>query len=307
VTSRGVLALCAPGAEERFAAALSTGLTAPEPVRELAPEEALRYCPVLRPDWFSRAMLKPGVMDIDVNALHQGFLRGTAARGGSVVCSARVKSLEWRGAWHAATDAGEFSARQLVNASGAWADEVASLAGIRGIGLTPRRRTAALVAAPPVAGFLAWPVVADVNEAFYFKPESGRLMLCPYDATPVPPGDTRPDDLDVAMAIDAVCSATTMEIRHVQRAWAGLRSAVPDDTPVIGEAPDAPGFFWLATLSGYGIQSSPAVGQLAAALVTGQRPAEYMGQPGFELAAINPGRLFLCHGTLSPIHSNNAI
>jgi D-arginine dehydrogenase len=137
-------------------------------------------------------------------------------------------------------------------------------------------------------------MVADVNETFYFKPESGRLMLCPYDATPVPPGDARPDDLDVAVAIDAVCSATTMKIRHVQRAWAGLRAAVSDDTPVIGEAPDAPGFFWLAALSGYGIQCSPAAGQLAAALVTGQRHAEYIDQPGFELAAVAPVRLFLC-------------
>ncbi len=290
VTPRGVLALSPHGGEEHFAAALRTGLTAPDPVSELTRGEALRYCPALRPEWFSRAMIKPGAMDIDVNALHQGFLRGITARGGQVLRSARVKSLTWRDTWRAVTDAGEFSAPRLVNASGAWADEVASLAGVRRIGLTPRRRTAVLVTAPPAAATAAWPMVADVTEAFYFKPESGRLLLCPYDATPVPPGDVRADDLDVAAAIDAVNAATTLEIRSVQRAWAGLRAAVRDDTPVIGEAPDAPGFFWLAALSGYGIQSAPAAGRLAAALVTGH--PECAGQLGFELAAVAPERLF---------------
>jgi D-arginine dehydrogenase len=294
VTPRGVLALCAHGAEGHFAAALRTGLAAPEPVRELTSDEALAYCPVLRPEWFSRAMFKPGAMDIDVNALHQGFLRGIAARGGRVVPLTRVRAMNWRDVWHVATDAGDFSASRVVNASGAWADQVAALAGVRGIGLTPRRRTAALVPAPSAAGFAAWPMVADVAESFYFKPESGRLLLCPYDATPVPAGDVRPDDLDVAAAIDAVRAATTMRIRHVQRAWAGLRSTVADDTPVIGESPDARGFFWLAALSGYGIQSASAAGQLAAALVTGRRLPEFAEEPGFELAALNPGR-FLCY------------
>src|SRR5262249_47196040 len=150
------------------------------------------------------------------------------------------------GKWHAVTDAGDFSARHVVNATGAWADEIAALAGVRPSGLTPLRRTAFIVAPPAGVMVANWPMVADVTEAFYFKPESGRLLISPYDAPPVPPGDARPDDLDVAAAIDRVQQATTLEIRHVQRAWAGLRTAADDDTPVIGEAPDAPGFFWLA-------------------------------------------------------------
>jgi D-arginine dehydrogenase len=296
LTPRGVLALGPHGAEGRFAEVLATGLTAPVPVRELSADEALRYCPVLRRQWFSRAMLKPAAMDIDVDALHQGFLRGIRARGGRVVRSARLRSLTRPsgrpGGWRADTDAGEFRAGCLVNAAGAWADEVAGLAGVRRIGLTPLRRTAALVPAPDTPGLAEWPMVLDVTETFYFKPESGRLLLSPYDATPVPPGDARPDDLDVATAIDRVRAATTLGIRHVHRAWAGLRSAVPDDTPVIGEAPDAPGFFWLAALSGYGIQTAPAAGRLAAALVTGGAPALPGAGPGFEPAAVRPGRLF---------------
>jgi len=308
LSPRGVLALCPHGAEERFAEVLAAGLTAPTPVRELGHDEARRYCPALRPDWFSRAMLKPAAMDIDVDAVHQGFLRGIRTRGGRVVRSARLRSLtrgsltrgsltrgsltrrflSRRGSgWHAVTDAGEFSAASVVNAAGAWADEIADLAGVRRVGLTPLRRTASIVAPPAATDVAGWPMVADVTETFYLKPESGRLLISPSDATPVPAGDVRPDDLDVATAIDRVQAATTLAIRHVQSAWAGLRSAVPDDAPVVGEAPDAAGFFWQAALSGYGIQTAPAIGRLTAALVTGANPRISAD----ELAAMAPGRL----------------
>jgi D-arginine dehydrogenase len=287
LSPRGVLALCPHGAEARFDTVLAAGLTAPVPVRELAPGEAQRHCPVVRPEWFSRAMLKPAAMDIDVDAVHQGFLRGIRARGGQVVRSAGVRALSRSaGEWRAVTGAGEFSAPCLVNAAGAWADEIAGLAGVPGIGLTPLRRSACIVAAPAGVGASRWPMVADVTETFYVKPESGRLLLSPADATPVPPGDARPEDIDIAAAIDRVRAATTLEIRHVQRAWAGLRSAVPDDTPVIGPAPQLPGFVWLAALGGYGIQTAPAAGELAAALATGTAPRS----AGADLAALSPGR-----------------
>lgn len=293
VTPRGVLALCPRGAEKRFNEVLAAGLTAPTPVRELGPGEAQRHCPAVRPEWFSRAMLKPAAMDIDVDAVHQGFLRGIRARGGRVLHPARLRSLSRRGGvWQAATDAGGFSAGCVINASGAWADEVAALAGVRPAGLTPLRRTAFIVAPPAGTEVTGWPMVADVTGTFYVKPESGRLLISPSDATPVPPGDVRPSDIDVAAAIDRVQAATTLVIRHVQRAWAGLRTAVPDDSPVVGEAPDAPGFFWLAGLSGYGIQTAPATGQLAAALVTRGQPQIAHQQAAFELAAIAPERLF---------------
>jgi D-arginine dehydrogenase len=291
VTPRGVLALCPHGAEERFAEVLATGLTATVPVRELGPGEARRHCPVVRPEWFSRAMVKPGAMDIDVDAVHQGFLRGIRARGGQILHPARLCSLSRRGGkWHAVTGGGEFSARCVINASGAWADEVAAMAGVRPAGLVPLRRTAFTVAPPAGARTEGWPMVTDVTETFYFKPDSGRLLISPADATPVPPGDARPDDADVAAAIDRVQAATELVVRHVQRAWAGLRTAAGDDTPVIGEAPGAPGFFWLAGLSGYGIQTAPAAGQLAAALVTGSEP-QIPGVAGPELAALAPQRL----------------
>jgi D-arginine dehydrogenase len=288
LSPRGVLALCPHGAEARFDRVLAAGLTAPVPACELGPGEAQRHCPVVRPEWFSRAMLKPAAMDIDVDAVHQGFLRGIRARGGQVVRSAGVRALSRSaGEWRAVTGAGEFSAPCLVNAAGAWADEIAGLAGVPGTGLTPLRRSACIVAVPAAAGASRWPMVADVTETFYVKPESGRLLLSPADATPVPPGDARPEDIDIAAAIDRVRAATTLEIRHVQRAWAGLRSAVPDDTPVIGPAPQVPGFVWLAALGGYGIQTAPAAGELAAALATGTAPRPASA----DLAApLSPGR-----------------
>jgi D-arginine dehydrogenase len=291
LSPRGVLALCPHGAEQRFEQVLAAGLTAPVPVRELRPGEAERHCPAVRPEWYSRAMLKPAAMDIDVDAALQGFLRGIRARGGRVLTSAGLRALTRRnGTWHADTAAGQFSAAAVVNASGAWADQVACLAGVRPVGLTPLRRTAFIVAPPAQTDVTGWPMVADVTETFYFKPESGRLLVSPADATPVPPGDARPDDLDVAAAIDRVRAATTLPVRRVEHAWAGLRSAVPDDTPVIGAAPDAPGFFWLAALSGYGVQTAPAAGQLAAALATGGRPGPGTLTAPSDLARLSPAR-----------------
>lgn len=299
LTQRGVVALCPAGGADRFAAALASGLTAPTPARQISPDEVQRYCPAVRRDWYSAALLRPATMDIDVAALHQGFLRGIAAGGGHVVTSARLRGLAWRGgSWQAATDAGEFSAAVVVNASGAWADQVADLAGVRRIGLTPRRRTAFLVDAPrdadgmPVA---RWPMVTDVTESFYFKPDAGLLLISPADTTPVPPGDARPRDLDIAIAAARVEEATTLVIRHVRHAWAGLRSNVRDDVPVIGAAPGAPGFIWHAALSGYGIQTAPAAGALAAELavsaLAGSGP-DGPGVPGINLSDIAPERVY---------------
>ncbi|MFI6924112.1 NAD(P)/FAD-dependent oxidoreductase [Nonomuraea spiralis] len=266
LTPRGVLALCPPGGEGLFDEVLAEGRRAPAPAVEIDAAEALTHCPVLRPDRIGRAMLKPGAMDIDVDALHQGFLRGIRARGGQVVTSARVRALSRTGGvWRAVTDAGEHAAPTVVNAAGAWADEVAGLAGAGPVGLRPLRRTAFLVDPPAGTDAASWPMVTDVADTYYFKPESGRLLVSPADATPVPPCDARPDDLDVAVGVRRVEEATTLTIRSVRRAWAGLRSVVADGTPVIGPDPGAPGFVWLAALGGHGVQTSPAAGRIAAA------------------------------------------
>lgn len=295
LTPRGVVALAPPGAEAeaRFEAVLADGRECASGVRELSADEVQRLCPVLRPDWYARAMHKPGAMDIDVDGLHQGFVRGIRAKGGTVLTRTAVRGLERRaGLWRATTaDGTVFAAPVVVNAAGAWADALAELAGVAPLGLVPKRRTACIVPPPPGLDVSAWPLVCDVTETFYFKPEAGGLMLCPVDATPVEPGDARPDDLDVATAAARFEEVTTLTVRRISHRWAGLRVFARDDTPAVGPAPDAPGFFWLAGLGGYGIQIAPSVGRAVAALATaGRLPHDFAGR-GVTAGALAPARL----------------
>ncbi|MDP2369123.1 NAD(P)/FAD-dependent oxidoreductase [Rhodoferax sp.] len=233
-------------------------------------DQIQRRVPVLRPDAAVFAVFEPDAMDMDVHAIHQGFLRGAKQAGGQLVCGAEVARV-WRegGLWNVQTTAGGFCAPVLVNAAGAWCDELARLAGVAPIGLVPMRRTAFTFEAPAGVDIHGWPLVIDANESFYFKPDAGLLLASPANADPVAPQDVQPEELDVAIAVDRLEHATTLTVRQVRRKWAGLRSFVADKTPVAGFAPDAPGFFWLAGQGGYGIQTAPALGELVAALVRG--------------------------------------
>jgi D-arginine dehydrogenase len=292
LTPRGVVALAPHGAEERFAAVLADGRECASGVRELALDEVQEFCPIVRPGWYSRAMHKPGAMDIDVDGLHQGFVRGIRAKGGAVLTRAAVRALARRdGLWHVTTDGGELAAPVVVNAAGAWADGLAVLAGVAPLGLVPKRRTACIVPPPPGLDVTAWPLVCDVTETFYFKPEAGGLMVCPVDATPLEPCDVRPDDLDVAIAAARFEEVTTLTVRRISHQWAGLRVFARDDTPALGPAPDAPGFFWLAGLGGYGIQIAPSVGRAVAALATAGRLPDDLTGHAVTAEALAPARL----------------
>ena len=279
LTPRGVVTVALPGQEAEFTDALAAARTAPGGAEEITLAEARRLLPVLREGRYARAMHKPAAMDIDVAALHQGFLRGVR-----VVTRARVRELRRDGSgWIAGTPSGDFSAPVLVNAAGAWADELSALAGAAPVGLVPRRRTACLI--DPGRDAAGWPLLNDVPETFYCKPESGALLVCPSDAEPEAPGDIRARDLDVAIGIDRLEQATTLSVRAVRHTWAGLRTSAPDDVPVIGPDPALPGFHWLAGVGGYGVQLSPAAGQLLAAAVLGTEP----DLPGLA-GAVSPGR-----------------
>jgi D-arginine dehydrogenase len=281
-----------PGEEAAFEEALAAARSAPGGADEISLADARRLCPVLRAGRYGRAMHKPAAMDIDVAALHEGFLRGVRAEG-RVVTLARVRELRLDGmGWIAGTPAGDYSAPVLVNAAGAWADELAMLAGAAPVGLVPRRRTACLI--DPGTDASGWPLLNDLPETFYCKPESGALLVCPSDAEPAAPGDIRARDLDVAVGIDRLEQATTLSVRRVQHAWAGLRTSAPDDVPVVGPDPARPGFHWLAGVGGYGVQLSPAVGQLLAAAVLGTEPdlPELAGLPA---DAITPNRFAGTH------------
>jgi len=248
--------------------------------------------PVLRPDRVACAGHEPDAMDLDVHALHQGFLRGFRARGGQVATDAEVIGLAHGGdGWTVETRAGRWSAPVVVNAAGAWCDVVAGLGGVAPVGLVPKRRTAFVFAPPAGMAVEHWPMVVDVDEQFYFKPDAGRLLGSPADETPVEPQDIQPEEWDIAVAADRIETATTLEIRRIERSWAGLRSFVADKTPVVGFDPAAEGFFWLAGQGGYGIQSAPALGRLAAALAAGDGLPADLADLGVDAALLAPARL----------------
>jgi D-arginine dehydrogenase len=253
--------------------------------------EILQRVPVLRPEMSHCGVFEPDAMDMDVHAIHQGFLRGAKAAGAQLVCGAGVQTIQREsGGWRVETAVGSFFAPVLINAAGAWCDELAQLAGLAPVGLVPKRRTAFTVEAPADCVITNWPLVIDAQESFYFKPDAGVLLVSPANEDAVPPHDVQPEELDVAIAVERIETATTLQIRQVRRKWAGLRTFVADKSPVVGFAPDAPGFFWLAGQGGYGIQTAPAMGQLTTALVQGWPVPASMAQLGVGQESLSAGR-----------------
>ena len=245
--------------------------------------------PVLRPDAAHVAFFEPDSADIDVNELHQGFLRGAKAQGVSLHLDTRVHALRREGSDWIVNE--QWRAPVVVNAAGAWADTVAELAHVRGIGLEPRRRSAFTFAVPDGLDASAWPFVVDIDETFYFKPDAGLLLGSAANADPTHPHDVQPEEYDIALGIHRIEEATTMTIRRPSRTWAGLRSFVADGDLVGGFAPDAPGFFWLAAQGGYGIQTSAAMAEACASMILGQPMPEHLAKAGITIDLLTPARL----------------
>ena len=225
------------------------------------------------PLW-DRGVWEPGTADIDVAALHQAYLRAARRGGVAFLNHARVEQLSrGNGVWHVAWREGDVRARRVVNAAGAWADAVAGLAGVPPAGVTPFRRTIVqLQVAADVPADL--PLVVDINERFYFKPEGpDRIWLSPHDETPSPACDVAPEELDIAEAIARFQTVMDWPIARLERSWAGLRSFAPDRLPIFGEDPAAPGFFWCAGQGGFGIQTAPAIAALLAAEILQEAPS----------------------------------
>ena len=236
--------------------------------------------PGLRDSWVAGAMQRE-CRDIDVAGLHQHYL-DCARRGGvEIICNARLAAAARQaGGWRLTlADGRAIGADVVVNAAGAWADDVARMAGARPLGVQPYRRTMALVRVAPVAD-AAMPLVLAVDQTFYFKPESGRLWLTPHDETPCIACDAAPEDIDVAIAIDRLEQVVDWQVELVEHKWAGLRSFAPDRLPIYGWDVRVPGFFWFAGQGGFGIQTAPAAAQIGAALLLGRKggaidPARY--------------------------------
>lgn len=248
--------------------------------------------PVLRPEAAAYGIFEPGACDIDANELHQGFLRGHRAGGGQLHCDVRIRSIEHaQGVWNVDCGMTKVHAPLLVNAAGAWVDEVAAMAGVSPIGIQPRRRTAFLFAPPEGVDPVRWPFVCDVDETFYFKPDAGLILGSPANADPVAAHDVQPEDLDVAYGVHHIEQATTMRIERPLRAWAGLRSFVADGDLVGGFASDHPAFFWLAAQGGYGIQTAAAMGEACAHLAMRIPLPPHLADEGICAALLSPRRL----------------
>ena len=226
--------------------------------------------PALRESHADAGVLDGTAQDVDVHALLQGFLRGARAKGARVVAGVELLAADFSaGRWRLATRDGEYSAGVLVDAAGAWADEVARLAGVRPLGLQPLRRTAVVFECGRHTGARDWPMAVSADESLYFRPEAGNFLASPADETLSVPCDAQPEELDVAMLVERLQAATSFDIRRINAKWAGLRTFAADRSLVAGLDERQRFFFWLAGQGGYGIQTAPAMGMLAAALVTG--------------------------------------
>ena len=278
LSPRGLMIIGAPetaGAFARDVAEMKLG--------DITPAEAVKRIPVLDPASFDRAAYDDEAWDIDTDALMQGYAKTARAKGAEILTGAEVQTIaRTPQGWQL----GDHSAKVLVNAAGAWADQVAELAGMAPIGLTPLRRSMARVAAPEGQEVAHWPMLFGPGEAWYMKPDAGALLISPADEDPMPPMDAWAEDMVLAEGIAAYEAHVTTPVTRMLSNWAGLRTFAPDRQLVLGPDPADSAFVWCAGQGGYGMQSSPGASQLLADLLAGKPP-----EVGTDIArALSPGR-----------------
>lgn len=291
LSPRGAFVFAGPGQEAELDAHEASVRATSSLVERLDAQAALELLPVLRPGQVIGGVLEKDAADIDVDALLQGFLRGTRKNGSITVCDAAVAGMRRVGdMWVVTTTSGVYQAPVVVNAAGAWADEVARLAGADPVGLVPKRRSAFIFAPPEGMASSHWPLFLDVMQSFYIKPDAGMLLGSPCNEDPVPPHDVQAEELDIAIAIDNIERLTSLRVRRPTHVWAGLRSFVADGELVGGYDPKLPGFFWAAGQGGYGIQSAPGAGRYYASVLLGGDKELQPAGFGFDPARISPAR-----------------
>lgn len=283
------------GSLDRLAAMKAAISEHGDPIVELGPEQIRHHCPIVRtgPGAAIAGLLDPEALKLDADAMLQSYARATRSGGGRILTGRRIASIAFEGGrWTAAAESGErFAAPILVDAAGAWADRIADMAGVRPLGLQPKRRTIISVDPPEGMDVSAWPFVHSVRADFYMLPESGRLLASPADEVEDDPCDAAPDDYDMAYAADRLEHYCDIKVTRIVHRWAGLRSFVADRVPTAGFAADAPGFFWLAGQGGYGLQTAPAMAAIAEALVTGGAWPAGLAELGVTRERIEPARL----------------
>jgi D-arginine dehydrogenase len=292
LTPRGELSVDFTGDPEELQRQYQSAKASVAEVQLLSAEQACAMLPVLRAEKVQGALYDPSAADIDTDALHQGYLRGIRRHNGQIHCDSEVLEIQRLDAgWEVRTATQSFRAKVLIDAAGGWCDQIATLAGVTPLGLQPKRRAAFIFAGPEGVDSHHWPMLVSLDESFYMKPDAGMLLGSPANADPVEPHDVQPEELDIAMGIYQIEEHTTLSIRRPTRTWAGLRSFVADGDLVGGYDPQVPGFFWCAAQGGYGIQTSPAMGQACAALARGEPLPEQLRQFGLTAELLSPARL----------------
>jgi len=294
VETRGLLTVASTSQAAHFEAELAAGQRANPNISEITPAQAADHFPALRAEVFDRALWEPDSQSIDVAGLHQSFVRAFRAAGGIIDLERRAVALKRANQlWHITTTDGSgpspLTADVVVNAAGAWGDQVAAMAGLGPVGLQPLRRTAFMVKSA-MPGSDRWPLTADVEHRWYIKPDGSQFLCSPADETPSEPVDARPEEIDVAQAIDAINNATTLNIRSVQSSWAGLRTFAPDRVMVIGPEPTESSFIWCVGQGGTGIQTAPGAGALVAEVTLGAELPPSLTEAGVTAEAFSPQR-----------------
>ena len=269
---RGVLYLASQGQEALLDDTFRELQACGADVRLVSADYVRQQAPCVKTGALIGAIEEPDAKDIDVHALHQGFLKGARKAGAELINNVHVAEARRTGnSWQVTlSDGTQLSAASIVNAAGAWADDVAKTFGIETVGLQPKRRSAFTFKVPDGIDAEHWPAIVDIGNTYYFKPDAGQFLGSPANEDPAPPHDVVPEELDIAIGIDRIQSATNLEIRRPSHVWAGLRTFAPDGEFVVGWEPGRPGFFWLAGQGGYGIQTCAAASLLAGNLARHQ-------------------------------------
>jgi len=292
LTPRATMLVGSPGQEADMQALYTELREASDQVTLISAQQVCERVPVLKPEQVIGAVLDPSSFDIDVDSLHQGYLKGFRRAGGQLLCDAGVTAMERNGQqWTIHTTSSVVTAPTVINAAGAWGDELARKAGVTAIGLQPRRRSAFIFRQPAEINCTEWPLTVGVGEDWYIKPEAGLLLGSAANADDCEPQDVQPEELDIALGIDRIQTMTSLAIRRPERTWAGLRTFAPDGNLVGGFDSSVEGFFWLVGQGGYGIQTSAAMGQTCAALARHQLIPENIVRSGLSAEMLGPARL----------------
>ena len=287
---RGLMTVALPGDTDKLAPILEQSEDN-APIEMLTAAQAREIAPLLRPESVEAATFEAGVADIEVATLHQAYVRAIKHAGGVIVCSMRIDDIIRKNdVWHASAHGQTIMGKTLVNAAGAWADQVAVMAGVAPVQLVAKRRTAIIVDPPHHIDPTHLPALDFADCDGYIKPDAGKLMASPGDETPVEPQDVQPEEWDVAVLADWIQKRTHIEIRRIEHSWAGLRTFAADDAPIVGYASDVEGFFWLAGQGGYGIMMAPALGRASASLIMNATLPDDMHSLGVTAGDLAPNR-----------------